>query len=63
MKAFLNRCKTVLSGEQGGPNVETIILISVALIIGVALIAFGGRIIEFIGRAGENVDGLETMGS
>lgn len=60
MSKILNRAKVALDGEQGGPSVETIIGIAVALIMGVALIAFGNIVVKKIREAGNNVDTLAT---
>lgn len=57
---MLNRAKIALSGEQGGPSVETIIGIAVAIIMGVALIAFGNVVVKKTKEAGNNIDTLNT---
>jgi hypothetical protein len=52
--------KTAIMGECGGPSVETIIGIAVALIMGVALIAFGRMVVGWIGNAQESVNSMEV---
>lgn len=52
--------KNAITGECGGPSVETIIGIAVALIMGVALIAFGKMVVGWIGRAQTSVNSMEV---
>ena len=52
--------RTAITGECGGPSVETIIGIAVALIMGVALIAFGRMVVGWIGNAQESVNSMEV---
>lgn len=54
------RAKYALSGENGGPSVETIIGIIVALIAGVAFIALGRLIVGKINEAGTSIDSMEV---
>ena len=56
----MNRAKIALNGEQGGPSVETIIGIAVAMVMGVALIAFGNVVVEKTNDASQQVDTLST---
>lgn len=60
---MINRMKIALSGEQGGPSVETIIGIAVAIIMGVALIAFGKMVVNKTNQASNTINTLETEGS
>ncbi|MEG1894820.1 MAG: hypothetical protein RR162_01175 [Oscillospiraceae bacterium] len=57
---LFNRARAVLAGEQGGPSVETIIGIAVAMIMGVALIAFGRVVVSKTTEAGSQVSNLAT---
>lgn len=59
---IMKRAKLALSGEQGGPSVETIIGIAVAIIMGVALIAFGNIVVGKTREAGNAVDELTMEG-
>lgn len=54
------RAKHALQGEQGGPQVETIVGISVALIVATALIALGIAMNTWIGSAQGELDGLSV---
>ena len=58
--SMMNRAKIALNGEQGGPSVETIIGIAVAMVMGVALIAFGNVVVEKTNDASQQVDTLST---
>ena len=58
--SMMNRAKIALNGEQGGPSVETIIGIAVAMVMGVALIAFGNVVVEKTNDASKQVDTLST---
>ena len=58
--SMLNRAKIALSGEQGGPSVETIIGIAVAIIMGVALISFGNMVVKKTNEAENNIGTLNT---
>ena len=58
--SMMNRAKIALNGEQGGPSVETIIGIAVAMVMGVALIAFGNVVVEKTNDASTQVDTLST---
>ena len=61
---FINKVNNCLNNECGGPNIETLIGIGIAIAIGVALYAFGGtlhksysRIVDFIKtRTKENAE-------
>lgn len=52
--------RTAIAGECGGPSVETIIAIAVALIMGVALIAFGRMVVGWIGSAQNSVNSMQV---
>ena len=52
--------KNAIMGECGGPSVETIIGIAVALIMGVALIAFGRTVVQWIGKSKNQVANMEV---
>lgn len=52
--------KNAIMGECGGPSVETIIGIAVALIMGVALIAFGRMVVGWIRSAQNSVNSMEV---
>lgn len=58
--SLMNRARHAISGENGGPSVETIIGIAVALLVGVALIAFGRAMITWIGGAQNQVSNMQT---
>ena len=60
MKNIITRAKNAISGENGGPSVEQVIGIAVALIIGSALLIFGGKIQEWVTGASGAVDNLEN---
>ena len=57
---MINRMKNAIAGECGGPSVETIIGIAVALIMGVALIAFGRLVVGWIGSAQNSVNSMQV---
>jgi hypothetical protein len=57
---LIERARHAISGENGGPSVETIIGIAVALLVGVALIAFGRAMIAWIGKAQNSVNSMQT---
>lgn len=59
LKKFRN-AKSIISSENGGPSLETIIIICVVLIIAVALFAFGRKVSDKIGEAEGTVGGLEV---
>lgn len=59
---MLNRAKIALSGEQGGPSVETIIGIAVAIIMGIALISFGNMVVKKTKEAETQIGTLATDG-
>lgn len=59
---MLNRAKIALSGEQGGPSVETIIGIAVAIIMGIALISFGNMVVKKTQQAEGQINNLATNG-
>lgn len=60
MSNVMNRAKVALSGEGGGPNVETVLGIAFAIIIAIALIALGDAMAEWIGGAQETITGWEN---
>jgi len=60
MNKFLTKTQVALKGEDGGPNIETIIGISVALIVATALIALGTLMASWIGNAQNVVNGFKT---
>ena len=62
MNKLLVSAKTALTGEDGGPQVETIIGISVALIIATALIALAIAMNGWIEGAQDEVEQLSTGG-
>ncbi len=57
---MINRMRNAIAGECGGPSVETIIGIAVALIMGVALIAFGRMVVGWIGSAQNSVNSMQV---
>lgn len=57
MKNLMNRAQVALSGEGGGPSVEQVLGIAFALIIASAIFLFGGKLVEWLGGAGETVSG------
>lgn len=57
---MFNNFKKAISNEYGGPSVETIIAIAVALIMGVALIAFGRMVVGWISAAQTSVNSMEV---
>lgn len=59
LKKFRN-AKSIISSENGGPSLETIIIICVVLIIAVALFAFGHQVSNKISEAKDTVSGLEV---
>lgn len=60
MKNVLNRAKFVCGGEEGASNMEIIVWISVVLVIATVLFTFRGQITDFLGRSGDQVDGLSV---
>lgn len=61
MKNLKSRVVNVLGNENGGPNVEQIMGIAVALAVGVGLFIFGGAVFDwFNGSAGATVRSIET---
>ena len=61
MNKLVNRAKIALTGEEGGPNLETIIGISVALIVATALVALGTAMVTWLGGAQSKVEGLKQQ--
>ena len=59
MKTFVEKARVALRGEDGGPNLETIINISVALIVATALIALGTMMVGWIKGAETNINGFK----
>ena len=57
---MINRMRNAIAGECGGPSVETIIGLAVALIMGVALIAFGRMVVGWIGSAQNSVNSMQV---
>jgi len=57
---MIKNFKNAISGECGGPSVETIIGIAVALIMGVALIAFGRAVVSWIAKSKQQVNNMEV---
>ena len=57
---MIKNFKNAIAGECGGPSVETIIGIAVALIMGVALLAFGRVVVSWIGKAQTSVDSMQV---
>ena len=57
---LIKRARHAVNGENGGPSVETIIGIAVALLVGVALISFGRAMIAWIGGAQTSVNTMQT---
>lgn len=60
MNKIITRANSALSGEGGGPNVETVLGIAFAIIVAVALIAFGTAMADWIGTASETVSGWQN---
>jgi hypothetical protein len=59
---MFNKMKTAIAGECGGPSVETIIGIAVALIMGVALIALGRVVVTWLSKASDQVENMQVGG-
>ena len=59
---MFNKMRTAIAGECGGPSVETIIGIAVALIMGVALIALGRVVVTWIKSASDQVKNMQVGG-
>ena len=59
---MFNKMKTAIAGECGGPSVETIIGIAVALIMGVALIALGRVVVTWLSTASDQVENMQVGG-
>lgn len=62
INSLVNRAHVALQGEDGGPSVEQIIGISVALIVGTAFILLGTAMNSWIGGAQEQVESLSVGG-
>lgn len=60
MTKIMNRAKIALSGEGGGPNVETVLGIAFAIIIAIALIALGNSMADWIGGAETTITSWEN---
>ncbi len=61
MKNFMKDIDHVLANENGGPNVEQVMGIAVALSVGVGLFLFGRSVYNwFNGSAGNTVSSIET---
>jgi hypothetical protein len=60
MKNLVQRAKYVMTGEDGASNVELIVWFSVVLVIATALFVFRDQIIDFLTRAGTEVDNLDV---
>lgn len=54
------RAQQALAGEGGGPNVETVLGIAFAIIVAVALIAFGNAMAGWIDTASDTVTGWQN---
>ena len=54
------RIKNVLGNECGGPNVEQIIGIGIAVAVGVALYALASTMSTWIDNAGTTIENIET---
>lgn len=57
---LINKAKYVLNGEDGASNIEIIVWISVVLVIATALFIFKDKIVGFLTKAGNKVDGLQV---
>lgn len=55
------RVMNALSNEGGGPSVEQIIGIGVAICVGVGLYLLGGKMYDWLTGAGDVVEGLEKQ--
>lgn len=60
VKKLIQRAKYVARGEEGAIDLDTIIGISISLVIATVLFVFRGKIMDFITKAGEKVDTFET---
>lgn len=61
MKNIFKDLNTVLGNENGGPNVEELIGVAVALGVGVGIFAFGRTVYGwFTGDANDTVDAIST---
>lgn len=61
MKDLRKSVVTVLGNENGGPNVEQVMGIAVALSVGVGLFLFGKSVFNwFNGSAGNTISNIET---
>ena len=61
MRKFFNDAKNALSNECGGPNVEQLIGIAVALAVGAGLFVFGRSVYKwFNGCAGKTVESIQV---
>ncbi len=64
MKGFLNRVNNALANECGGPNVEQVVGIAVALGVGAGLFVFGHYVYKwFNGCAGKTVESIQVPGT
>jgi hypothetical protein len=54
------RIKNVLGNECGGPNVEQIIGIGIAVAVGVALYTLASTMSTWIDNAGNTIDNIDT---
>ena len=57
---IMKRVKTALTGEEVASNVESIVWISVVLMIATVLFVFKNQIVGFITNAGSSVDSLKV---
>lgn len=55
---MMNRIKNVLNNECGGPNVEQIIGIGIAILVGVALYTLADTMFEWLGNAQTEVEDI-----
>lgn len=61
MRNLLVNIKNTLNNEEGGPNVEEVVGIAVALSVGVGLFIFGKYVYQWYnGCAGNTVKGIQV---
>lgn len=60
MKNIKERMHNALSNECGGPNVEQIIGIGIAIAVGVALYSLANTMYDWITGAGQTVQDIQT---
>lgn len=60
-KVNLKKCKEIIKGETGGPNLEAVLAIFVALSFVIAIGGLGATIIIWINNTVNNIESLTSV--